>query len=98
MPDSSARSEPSRARPATRRRHTRRRPMASPLEVQLAIMNALFEAAHDEAGKIARLDLARQACDIAKLAAPYVHARLGPAEPPPPEGRVRHEDLLDRLD
>jgi hypothetical protein len=69
---------------------------ASPLDVQLATMRALFDAAKTE-GRIENLDLARQACDIAKLAAPYVHARLGTAEVAP-EGSVRHEDVLDLLD
>ncbi len=68
----------------------------SPLDVQLATMRALFAAAKKR-GKIVDIELARQACDIAKLAAPYVHARLGTTEPAP-EARVRHEDVLDQLD
>ncbi len=111
MPDSIARSDGVRATPhgraapadpatraAPRRRAARRKTQASPLDVQLATMNALYDASRDETGCIVRLDLARQACDIAKLAAPYLHARIGPAEAPPENGRARHEDVLDLLD
>jgi hypothetical protein len=69
---------------------------ATPLEVQLATMNALFVASKKN-GKIVDIEKARKACDIAKLAAPYVHARLSSVDGPAGEG-PRHEDVLDQLD
>ena len=60
-------------------------------------MRALYAAARDAEGRVVNFDLARQACDIAKLAAPYLHGRHGTAEAAP-EGSVRHEDVLDLLD
>lgn len=68
---------------------------ASPLDVQLATMRALFAKAHRR-GKIIDFVQAQKACDIAKQAAPYVHSRLGTADGMA-HVQVRHEDVLDQL-
>lgn len=48
----------------------------TPIELMLATMRELWARACDEAGDVVDLELAKQACAIAKDAAPYVHPRL----------------------
>jgi hypothetical protein len=86
---------PRRRRAARAEAVAQHAPSITPLEVQLATMQALWEAAHRD-GRMVDLDVARQACDIAKAAAPYVHTRfaaLDQAAVAPP-----HEDALKDLD
>lgn len=48
----------------------------TPLEVMLSTMHALWDDATDEAGKVVDFDKAQLAHDVAKDAAPFMHARL----------------------
>jgi len=52
----------------------------TPLEVQIRTMRALWEKATDKDGKVIDLDKAKEACDVARDAAPYMHPRLAPID------------------
>lgn len=52
----------------------------SPLDIMLCAARAIWRAAQGEDGAL-DLRKAAQAADIAKDAAPYVHARLAPQQP-----------------
>lgn len=52
----------------------------SPLEVMAATMRALWEKAVDKAGQVVDVKAAKEACEIAQIAAPYCHPRLAAVE------------------
>lgn len=52
---------------------------ASPLDIMLGAARAAWERAHE--GDDVDLDMAKLAAEIAKDAAPYVHAKLAPIQP-----------------
>jgi hypothetical protein len=55
---------------------------ASPIEVLLGTMRALWQASRDAAGSVVDAKTAAAAAGLAKDAAPYVHPRLATIEPP----------------
>jgi hypothetical protein len=55
---------------------------ASPIEVLLGTMRALWQASRDAAGAVVDAKTAAAAAGMAKDAAPYVHPRLATIEPP----------------
>lgn len=66
-----------------------------PLEVQLATMRALWAHAVED-GRITDLDLAKQACALAKDIAAFIHPRLASVDHSG-DMTMRHEDWLDSL-
>ena len=54
---------------------------ATPIEVLLGTMRALWQASRDAAGRVVDAKTASAAAGLAKDAAPYVHPRLATVEP-----------------
>ena len=68
----------------------------TPLEVQLETMREIWDKA-TKRGKIVDLALAREACEIARMAAPFVHPKLNAVDHTG-DMTMRHEDLLRELE
>lgn len=67
----------------------------TPLEVQLATMRTLWGKALADGG-IVDLDLAKEACALAKDTTAFLHPRLASVDHSG-DMKVRHEDWLDSL-
>lgn len=52
----------------------------SPLEIMAETMRALWKQAVDPKGEVIDVKAAKEACEIAQIAAPYMHPRLAAVE------------------
>ena len=65
---------------------------ASPIEVLLGTMRALWQASRDAAGRVVDAKTAAAAASLAKDAAPYVHPRLSTVDATPERDLARLSD------
>ena len=72
---------------------------ASPIEVLLGTMRALWQSSRDAEGRVVDAKTAAAAASLAKDAAPYVHPRLATVDAPVENafGRMSDAELEDRI-